>query len=110
MNGLTRRYSVRERTTARDDRGVRGNTYTEKFKVWGELPREARTASFSDGGVLRSEDVLRFRCRYHPDIQLGDQFVDLANGWTMYVTSVLPLDTTRQRLQIVATQQPSPGT
>lgn len=111
IGALRRRYSIRSRSTARDGRGERAQTYTEKFVVWGEPPREGSTSIGEDVGALRSEETLRFRIRFRENVNIGDQAVDVANGRVYYIRSVADVaGPYRHYLQIVAAQQPAEGT
>jgi SPP1 family predicted phage head-tail adaptor len=81
---------------------VRTESYAEKFKVWGEIPREGQTR-IAD---TVSEDTLRLRTWYRTDIEIGDQLVSLSNGATYYVRSVLDADGRRRHLQLVLSLSP----
>jgi SPP1 family predicted phage head-tail adaptor len=98
---LRERYSVRARAEVRDGRGVRPETFTEKFKIWGEVPREGTSRE----SEARSEDVLRLRVRYRTDIAIGDQLV--SSGGTVYdIRATFDVDGLRRYLQLVVSISP----
>lgn len=104
------RYSVRSRSATRDARGERHDSYTEKFLVWGEPPREASTELAKDSGALRSIDALRLRVRWRPNIRVGDQIVDLSTGNAFYIHSVTDVPGFyRLYLQLIVSIEPSYG-
>jgi hypothetical protein len=104
------RYSVRERSTDRDSRGERPDSFTEKFQVSGESPRDGSTVLAKDVGALRSIDTLRFCVRWRPGIKVGDQIVDVASGRKFYIHSATDVPGFyRQFLQLVVATEPSYG-
>jgi head-tail adaptor len=103
---IRRRFSVRSRSTARDGRGETSSTYTEKFRAWGEVPREGVSRLTDDPEARRSDGTFRLRFRYRPGFAIGDQIVDLGSNQALYVSGVYPVDTMRMWLQIVATESP----
>ena len=101
-------YSVRKRSGSRDDRGERLLAYEHAFYLWCEAPREGRTSVFGDGLALRSEDSVRFRARYTPNVEVGDQLV--GDYGTLYVRQAFDIDGRGRFLQVVAAQTPAVGT
>jgi len=103
---LRRRYSVRSRSTTRDARGELPNTYTEKFKVWGEVPRENAPRVSDDPGMRRSDGSMRLRVRWRSGFVIGDQLVDVGSGQIMYLTGFYPVDALRMWAQLVLSESP----
>lgn len=103
---LRRRYSVRERPSARDGRGERPNAFAEKFRTWGETPREGVSRLTDDPGSRRSDNTFRLRVRYRPGYKVGDQLVDVGSGQILYIQGVFAADAQRAWLQIVAVESP----
>jgi head-tail adaptor len=106
IGDIRRRYSVRSRSTTRDARGERPNTYTEKFQVWGELPRENAPRLADDTGMRRSESTMRMRVRRRSGFEVGDQFVDIGSGQVMYLTGFHPVDAMRMWTQLLLSESP----
>lgn len=110
LGEMRRRYSVRARPEQRDARGERSLVYTEKFKVWGEDPREGSGSLSAEVGGARSSVTYRFRTTYSTAFVVGDQLVDVGNGATFYVQSATPAaGRYRQQTQLVVTQSPAEG-
>lgn len=110
LGDLRNRYSVRGRSTARDARGERPDSFTEKFKVYGEPPRDSSTVLAKDAGALRSVDTLRFRVSWRQGINVGDQIVDVGSGRAFYIHSVTDVPGFyRQFLQLIVAVEPSYG-
>lgn len=97
---------MRSRSTTRDGRGELANAYAEKFKVWGELPRENSPRVTDDPGMRRSESSMRLRVRYRSGFVIGDQLVDTGNGQVMYLTGFFPIDHLRVWAQLVLSESP----
>jgi head-tail adaptor len=103
---IRRRYSVRERSSTRDARGERSSAYTEKFRCWGETPREGASNLSSSGGTRQSDNTFRLRVRYRPGYKVGDQLVDVGTSQVLYIHGVYVVDPQRAWLQIVAEESP----
>lgn len=104
VGNLRRRYSVRGRSTDRNELGERESAYTHKFYIRAEAPREGSATIRGESGVLRSEDSLRLRTRYRTDIDLNDQLVD--GSTVYYVRSILDLSGRRRWLQMTVSLTP----
>lgn len=109
IGSIRRRYSVRSRSETRDARGERAATYTEKFKVWGEVPRENAGRITDDAGMRSSEGSMRMRVRYRSGFAAGDQLVDVSSGQTMYVQHFFPVDQLRMWMQLILSESPVPS-
>lgn len=105
---LRRRFSVRSRSTERDDRGERVATYQHKFSIWTEEPRDGSTQLSLVSGAARTQDTVRMRARFRTDVEVGDQLVDTRGAFI--ISSVTDVDGTGRWLQIVAQRAPAEGT
>lgn len=103
---LRRHFSIRERSTTKDNLGERENTYTEVFKVWGHL-RNGRQATRDQRGVPVTEDTLMLTTHYRKGFKPGrvQQAVDLQTDRVYWIDSVLDVDERRQWIEAVCVEQ-----
>lgn len=111
LGNLRTLYSVRTRADTRDGRGERANSWSEKFRIRGERPREGNTSSRGESGSLLSETSYRMRTRFHKDMLIGDQLVNVSDETEVfYVRQATDVDGRRRYLQLVVSRYPDPVT